>query len=177
MDYTSLIGPAVVAAGISGLVSVIGIWISARTTKAVHGERLAFEREQAERRVNAEIALAERKFSLDRKLGDHKRRVELAGRTLIAFYQARDVFTWVRSRGIFGDEGNSRQLSVAETEDQKKQRNTYFIPIERLTREKSYSPSFSLSAIHLRLTLALPLASPSKLSGRRTIVLPLRQSC
>ena len=73
---------------------------------------------------------------LDRQLGDQKRRVELAERALIAFYEARDVFTFVRSRGIFGGEGSSRQSSEAEGEAQKRKRDNYFVPIERLTREK-----------------------------------------
>jgi hypothetical protein len=136
MDYTSLIGPAVVAAIISSVVSGIGIWISTSTTRSIHNQRVAFEREQAERRVNAEIALAERKLALDRQLDHYKRRVQLAEQALIAFYEARDVFTWVRSRGIFGGEGESRSTSESETDDQRKRRNTYFVPIERLTREK-----------------------------------------
>jgi hypothetical protein len=96
MDLTSLIGPAVVAAAISSVVASIGILISARTTKAVHGERLAFEREQAERRANAEIALAERKFTLDQQLSDHKRRVELAEAVLSDFYRIEEIYRVAR---------------------------------------------------------------------------------
>jgi hypothetical protein len=74
MDYASLIGPAVVAAVISSIVSAIGILISARTSRAIHGERLAFDREQSERRISAEIALAEKKVTLDRALAAWRRR-------------------------------------------------------------------------------------------------------
>ena len=66
-----------------------------------------------------------------------KRRADLAEQALIAFYEARDVFLWVRSRGIFGAEGSSRTPVPGETPTQQEQRNTYFIPIERLTREKT----------------------------------------
>jgi hypothetical protein len=65
-----------------------------------------------------------------------KRKAELAEQALIAFYEARDVFVSVRSRGIFGGEGNSRTPAAGESETQQQKRNTYFIPIERLTREK-----------------------------------------
>jgi hypothetical protein len=65
-----------------------------------------------------------------------KRKAELAEQALIAFYEARDVFTWVRSRGIFGGEGGSRSPAAGESETQQEKRNTYFIPIERLTRDK-----------------------------------------
>jgi hypothetical protein len=65
-----------------------------------------------------------------------KRKAELAEQALIAFYEARDVFMWVRSRGIFGGEGGSRAPEDGESKTQQEKRNTYFIPIERLTREK-----------------------------------------
>ena len=41
MDWTSLIGPAEVAAGIAGIVSVM----NRATTLTTHSQRLAFERE------------------------------------------------------------------------------------------------------------------------------------
>ena len=100
MDWTSLVGPAVVAAVISGLVATVGIWISARTARRIHTEKLRFDREEAERtivrevevteaKIKADNALVERRFEVDQKLAerrfaydcrfnDHKRRVELA---------------------------------------------------------------------------------------------------
>lgn len=66
-----------------------------------------------------------------------KRRHELAEQALISFYEVRDIFTWVRSRGIFGGEGQTRTATGSETAEQKDRRNTYFIPIERLNREKA----------------------------------------
>jgi hypothetical protein len=144
-----LIGPAVVAAVISGLVSSIGILISARTSRAIHSERLAFERQQAERRINAEIALAERKFELDnnlaerkfrydRDLHDHKRQVELAEGVLADFYRAKLIFEWVRSPGAFGDEGQTRKAEPGETPDQTRYRNALYAPIERLTHHNEF---------------------------------------
>jgi hypothetical protein len=65
-----------------------------------------------------------------------KRKAELAEQALVAFYEARDVFVSVRSRGIFGGEGESRTPAEGESKTQQEKRNTYFIPIERLTREK-----------------------------------------
>ncbi|MBE0619148.1 MAG: hypothetical protein IH605_01005 [Burkholderiales bacterium] len=65
-----------------------------------------------------------------------KRKAELAEQVLISFYEARDVFKWVRSRGILGGEGQSRKSAEDEDEELRSRRNTYFIPIERLTREK-----------------------------------------
>jgi hypothetical protein len=65
-----------------------------------------------------------------------KRKAELAEQALVAVYEARDVFVLVRSRGIFGGEGDSRTPIDGESKTQQEKRNTYFIPIERLTRHK-----------------------------------------
>jgi len=65
-----------------------------------------------------------------------KRKAELAEQALMAFYEARDALAWVRAPVGFGGEGESRTPSDGETKTQQKKRNTYFIPIERLTHEK-----------------------------------------
>jgi hypothetical protein len=46
------------------------------------------------------------------------------------------VFVSVRSRGIFRGEGDSRRTADGESKTQQEKRNTYFVPIERLTRDK-----------------------------------------
>jgi hypothetical protein len=132
MDYTTLIGPAVVAAVIAGLISVITLLMNRATTLSMHSQRLAFDREQAERRVNAEIALADRKVTLDRALAAWKRRTELAEEVLADFYKARDIIEAARSPGGFGDEGATRQKQPWETEDDTRTLNAYFRTIERL---------------------------------------------
>ena len=71
MDLTSLIGPAVVAAVISGLVAGINLLINRATVRRMHVERLSFDREQAERRVTTEIALTERKMTADISLAEN----------------------------------------------------------------------------------------------------------
>jgi hypothetical protein len=74
MDWTSLIGPAVVAAGIAGIVSVITLVMNRATTLTTHSQRLAFEGEQSERKSSADIALAQQKLPLDREFAAWKRR-------------------------------------------------------------------------------------------------------
>jgi hypothetical protein len=142
MDFFALIGPAVVAAVISGLVSTIGILISVRTTRGIHGERLAFDREQSERRANAEIALAERKVALDRSLAAWKRRTELAEEMLADCYKARDIIEGARSPGGFGDEGATRQKQPWENEDDTRLLNAYFRTIERLNAHADFFSQF-----------------------------------
>src|SRR5208282_3081313 len=65
-----------------------------------------------------------------------KRKAELAEQALTAFYEARDVFVWVRSRAGFGGEGSTRTSNDGESKAQLEKRNTYYIPIERLTHDK-----------------------------------------
>jgi hypothetical protein len=65
-----------------------------------------------------------------------KRKAELAEQALVGVYEARDVFTYVRSRALFGDEGKSRKADETESDKQKRQRDVYFVPVERLNREK-----------------------------------------
>jgi hypothetical protein len=145
MDPTFLIGPAVVAAVISALVSGIGILISARTTRAIHTEKLTFDREQAERRIDAEIALAEKKVDLERAFEAWKRQTEFAEQIIADFYEARDIINAARMPGSFGDEGSTRQKEDWETEHDTSRLNSYYVPAERL-----FDKSEFFSNLHAR---------------------------
>jgi hypothetical protein len=127
---------------ISGLVSGIGIWISARVARVIHAEKLAFDREQAERRADAEVALAERKFQYDRDLDAWKRRTNLAEEVLADFYRARDFIRdarWPHRVVAPGyEEGSSRLKSDNETEDVRQYRNMIFARVERLGRHSDF---------------------------------------
>ena len=162
MNWTSLIGPAVVAAAISGLVSTIGIWISAQTSRGIHSEKLAFDREQAERRfvrevevtearIKADAALAEKRFALDQSFAAWKRKAEFAEEVLADFYEARAVISWVRSPLVLAGEGSTRQPEPGETEEETRALNTYYATIERLKSKdeffaKLYARSYRFSA-------------------------------
>lgn len=122
-------------AGFGGVIvgSLITWGVQARLLR----RRIRADETLARRKFDFDKEIAERKFLYDRELHDHKRKTEIAEQALTAFYEARDVFIWVRSRGVFGGEGNSRTPAPGETGTQQEKRNTYFIPIERLTREKT----------------------------------------
>ncbi|PZR93787.1 MAG: hypothetical protein DLM68_00525 [Hyphomicrobiales bacterium] len=85
--WTTLIGPAVVAAAISSIVTVIGFFITTGAAKAMHHEKLAFDQKLAERKFEFDKELAGRRFKYDRDLHDHKRRVELAEEVLAAIQE------------------------------------------------------------------------------------------
>ena len=127
-NWTSLIGPAVIAAAISAFV----VW-------STSSRRFRVDRELAERRITADIALAERrfgyerdlaerKFAYDREFNDHKRRVELAEEVLTSFLKMRDIMREVRSPAAFGNEGGDRVAWEGETDQQAKVRHGYFVP-------------------------------------------------
>jgi hypothetical protein len=115
-SWTSFIAPAVVAAVISSVVAAVGIWMSVRTTRAIHVEKLAFDRDQAERRVSAEIALAEKKFNFDKALANWRRRYELAEQALTTAYEARAAIDWVRTPALGGASVGIRRASEAQSD-------------------------------------------------------------
>ena len=80
MDLSGWIAPAVVAAAVSGFVSLAGMFVTRSTMIRLRKE----DRE-------ADLKLAERKFQYERDLHDHKTRVELAEAVLSDFYQCVDV--------------------------------------------------------------------------------------
>jgi hypothetical protein len=138
MDWTSLIGPAVVAAAIAGIISVITLVMNRATTLTTHAQRLAFDRDQAERKVSADITLAEKKLGLDREFAAWKRRAEFAEEVLTDFYQAHDVIMGARSPGIFEGEGKTRPRGDHETEDETRKLDAYFTTTERLSSKQEF---------------------------------------
>ncbi len=129
---TSQLVPAL--AGVGGV--LVGSLISWGVQARLLGRRIKADETLAQRKFDFDKEIAERRFKYDRELHDHKRRTELAEQALTAFYEARDVFVWVRSVGMFRGEGSSRTPAAGESPTQQERRNTYFIPIERLTHQK-----------------------------------------
>ncbi len=122
MDFGAFFGPAVVAAGVSGLISLVSLFLSHRAAERLHTKKLAFDREQgermadanielADRRFKAEQDLAERKFTFDqqmakqrfryeRNLHDHEKRVLLVEQAITAFREAGDILKDVQAPNI-----------------------------------------------------------------------------
>ncbi len=130
---TSQLVPALT--GVAGV--LVGALISWGVQVRLLGRRIEADERLAQRKFDFDKAIAERRFQYDRELHDHKRRTELAEQALTAFYEARGALETARISGSLGSEGNSRTPAVGETKTQQEQRNTRFIPIERLTRERA----------------------------------------
>ncbi|MCU1340310.1 MAG: hypothetical protein JWO19_5891, partial [Bryobacterales bacterium] len=60
MTLNDLVGPAVVAAIVSGLVTILGNIFSIRSSRGINTEKIASEKDLAERKFEFEADLAER---------------------------------------------------------------------------------------------------------------------
>ncbi|MGI8567668.1 MAG: hypothetical protein ACR2KT_00530 [Methylocella sp.] len=174
MDWGALVGPAVVAAVVSGIISVIGLVVSTTTARALHTDKLksderlaerkfAFDKELAERKFEFDKELAERRFKYDRGLHDHKRRVELAEQVLTAFYHVKDVFVNARSPFSFGNEGEERPRRGIESEGLARLRNSYYVPIARLNKEAEVFAKLYGNRSRFKAYFGEPAAEPQRL--------------
>lgn len=65
-----------------------------------------------------------------------KRQMEVAEQMLSAAYRYRDAIRWIRNPGAYGTEGSSRPREQYEDEATATKLNTYFVPLERIQKEK-----------------------------------------
>jgi hypothetical protein len=142
MNWDSLIGPAVVAAAVSAVVSITGMIVSASTARQLHAEKLNFDRELATQKFEFDKDLAQRKFDQDRAQLIHKRQFDLAEALLADAYRFRDLMAYVRNGFTFSSEGQTRKPRAGETPDEKRGRDSYFVPIERLQKEGEFISGF-----------------------------------
>ncbi len=99
-----LLKSVVFAAIVSSVVALVVAVISARTAKTINREKLTLDRELAEQKASAELALAERRFELDRQLAIAKRRAEIAEKVLADFHAIKHAFQVIRSPMIWAGE-------------------------------------------------------------------------
>ena len=133
MDWTSLIGPAVVAAVVSGIVTTIGFLVNRSTSLTMHQQKLEADRGLAERKFVLDKNLAELKFTYDKEATAWRRRYDLAEQILSSAYEVRDALLWARARVVLDGEGKTRQATEPEAPQLKSDRDSAFVPMERLT--------------------------------------------
>lgn len=141
MDFSLLIGPAIVAAVISAFVTATGIIVSSRTANKIHKERLDFDKAIAQRKFDFDTALAERKFNFDIELSNRKRRIELAEETLAECYRIKDSIRAIRSPMSYEHESKSREKDSGESEGTSRLKDAYYAPLSRLdARNETIAP-------------------------------------
>jgi hypothetical protein len=145
---------AILTPSLAGLVGVlVGAGLSSWTQRSTHRDRLAADRELAERKITADIALAERKltaditlaerkFQYDRDLDAWKRRTPLAEEVLAEFYHAKDIIDAARAPGSLGGEGDTRPREAWETEEDSRLLDSYYWPVERLDKRQEFFAQF-----------------------------------
>lgn len=138
MDFSALIGPAVVAAIVSGFVTIVGNYLSNKSSRAINLEKIDSEKDLAERKFEAEMALAERKFKHEQTLHDYRRTVEFGEDLLSSFYKLKDVTRSIRGPFSFGSEGESRKRRPHENEGEAQLRDGFYVPIARIQKETSF---------------------------------------
>ena len=97
-----------------------------------------------------------------------KRRIELAEEVLDLFRQARDKINFMRSPLAFGEEGKSRIPEDDETEEQKKIRDSAYIPIERYN--KNIELFAKLDSLKYRFQFYFGVDSVEYFNGIRKII-------
>jgi hypothetical protein len=142
MDWNNLIGPAVVAAIVSGLVAVVGFVVNRNTLFQLHRERLKAEGELADKKFLFDKKLAYERFTYERQQAVFKRRFELAEHILADTYRLRELISFARNSASSGNDGSTRPQSDMEPDKLTQVRNHYFVPIERLHKENGFTPSF-----------------------------------
>ncbi|MGJ4928617.1 hypothetical protein ACQR1I_14170 [Bradyrhizobium sp. HKCCYLS2038] len=138
MTLNELIGPAVIAAVVSGLVSLIGNIFSNRSSRTINSDKIASELHLAERKFDFEKELAEKRFRYERELHDYGRRVEFAEDVLASFYKLQDTIREIRVPFSYEGEGVTRKRGDQETVAEARSRNHYYAPIERMNKHKDF---------------------------------------
>jgi hypothetical protein len=138
------VAAAIVAGSVAAVVSLVVAGLNQLSLRSMHRQRIVadhtlaerkftFDKQLAEHKAKLDADLAERKFTFDREFAVWRRRFEVAEQVLAAAFEARDALNWARTRVIFSGEGRTRVATEPESDKIKKARDQAFIPIERLT--------------------------------------------
>jgi hypothetical protein len=154
---SDFLGPALVAAIVSGVISLVSMLVNRATTIRMSRERFAFEKTLAEQKRSDELQLADRKFDYERDLHDHRRRVELAEEVLADFYQSADIVRAIRSVGGFGDESADRGRAENETPAEASKLDAYYVPISRIAQHSDFFSGLKSKRYRSRALLGQPI--------------------
>jgi hypothetical protein len=141
MDWTTFIGPTFAPAIIAGGIALIVVWINRCTTLKTHKEKFEFDKKITQIKFDLDKQLALEKVGYERQQAIFKRRFELAEQVLADAIYFASMMKFVRNGFAFGNEGESRETSEIESEDIKRQRDIYFVPLKRLNDENEFISS------------------------------------
>lgn len=136
MDWGPLIGPAVVAAAVSGIIAIIGMLVNRSTTIHIHQQKIAADIDLAEKKFAFEKQLAERKIHLDVDQLQRRRRIEVAEAVLAKFYSVRDIYSDARAPMVWAGE------MVPKEGESERVKESNYAPIARLSRNREELSAF-----------------------------------
>jgi hypothetical protein len=117
---------------------IVGSLISAGVQILTVGKRIDADVRIAQRRFEFDMKLSEQRFFHDRQQSIFKRRFELAEHMLSDAYRFRDLMTFVRSPVSREGEGVNRPILGEESDDVRRRRTIYFVPVERLQKSQEF---------------------------------------
>lgn len=146
-DWSVYVAPAVIAAVVSGAISIVGFTMNTITMKNIHREKIIADKELARERFDYDMQLAEKRFEFDTALSErkilldigaktHQVRQSLAEELLAGFHEAEVAVRGIRSRIVYKGEGASRPKEAAEDPDETERLNSRFVIIERFERSR-----------------------------------------
>jgi hypothetical protein len=138
MNVSELIGPAVVAAIVSGFVTFVGNIVSIRSSRSINSEKIASEKDLAERKFKFEADLAKRKFRYEQAMHDYRRKVEFGEELLASFYKLKDIIRSIRGPFSFGNEAETRKRREYENEAEARARDGFYVPIVRIQKNTEF---------------------------------------
>lgn len=136
--FSTPLGLAVIAPTGAFIGALLGVGITSWTTRATHKEKIRADWKLAERKVEADIALAKAKFDYDREQTIFKRKFELSELMLADAYRLRSLMEYVRNGFSFSNEASGREADETETDNIKRIRDSYFVPRARLQQENKF---------------------------------------
>ena len=130
----SIVASALVAA----LVSLVVSLMNSTSAEKIAAEKNTSDLVLAQKRFDFEKQLAEQRLKFEQQQILFKKRFELAETVLSDAYQFERIMGWVRSPGSFGGEGQTRDAQESESDNVKRSRDSYFVPIERSNKEAEF---------------------------------------
>lgn len=90
-----------------------------------------------------------------------RKKIELAEEVLADFYEARDIFRWIRSPSAYTSEIESRpERGVDEREDVKNHRDTFFVPLKRLSDHSDFFARLRARRYRIIASFGIEAAKP-----------------
>lgn len=127
---------------VGALITWLGLSKRIEADETLVTKKFEFDQKLARQKFDLDKGLAERKFAQEREQLIQKRRFELADTLLADAYRFGDIMRYTRTNVLFGSEGESRERNVDKSENLRRERDRYFVPIEPLHRDNEFISGF-----------------------------------